>query len=227
MDATEAAIAHDHHPVAGLNGGKDRVNQGLQVGAPMATGAERGERGADIPVQIGRCQDEGLIRRLKGIAQAVLVDPLAHGVGAGLEHGDQPPGPGVGGEGLEGGRNGRGVMGEIIQNLDTSGLATPLQTPADTPEAGQCGDAIGHGQAGMARCKQGGGGVHGVVPAGQRRLPVPVPQLPAISGGMQGEVTVVALAKADRPAPAARRQDVRQGGIIGVHHDAAGAGYRA
>jgi len=89
----------------------------------MAALAQRRERGGEVPVERRRRQHEGLVRRRKGIAQVLAVNALAHAVGARLEDRDQASRPDVRGQRLEGGGDGRGVMGEVIEHLDASGDA--------------------------------------------------------------------------------------------------------
>jgi len=76
----------------------------------------------------------------------------------------------------------------------------------------------------MAGGEQRSGGVHRVVPAGQGRGKMPAVELPAVAVGLKADIAVLACAESQRVAPAAGGQHARQGGVLAIHHDSAGAG---
>src|SRR5690554_7116324 len=213
VDTTEAAVAHDHHPGAGLRLGchllDDRIDVGHHLRRYRAVTHHRIQR----PVQSRRLVPDHLAGVLDAARQRRHVTAQTHGVGARLDDRQQPLVADTGAQPRQGGGDGGGMVGEIVIQGDAPGVGNLLHAPLGTGKTRQRRYALLRRHAHMTRRRQrteriGHTVGAGLLPLGDAlQLPVQ-PDLEARAIlGQQPRLPVAALAGGLDRSPAALAED--------------------
>ena len=146
MDVVESAIGHDDYYVAGFQAFGQKIDDlggaGQEVGVPAARGHGRHRR-LGLETVVGRqgllAEDVGQddpVGVVEALGHGLLVDLLAAGPAAGLEHGPDPAPWEEGARPGQGQADGGGVVGEVVVDGHAADLAPQGHPPLDAEEPG-------------------------------------------------------------------------------------------
>ena len=132
VQSAEPAVAHDQHVIAWLCRLCKLGSQGTNIPARMPALTQRRNDGPRIPAQVRRREEPHLIRSQERGAKRALVDSHFHGIGPRLQHSDDPGTSDTPTQSIDGRRDCRRMMREIIIHPNTIHFAPQLHA------AGQC-----------------------------------------------------------------------------------------
>lgn len=172
MNVSEAAVAHEYEMIARPGCPGQVADQSLDIFInPGVVPALKKRPG--VPLDIWRREKEDKICWCKGFGKSFRVDAHAHGVRPGFQDGDQAVRADALAGAVKGGGDGRGVMGEIVVDMDIIDDSPQLHPPLDVLEPAQCPDCFGGVDARVGGGGDGGQGVADVVMAAQRPFHLP------------------------------------------------------
>ena len=170
MDTAKAAIAHANDHIARLGCLQHLGDQAVDVPCSLRACAHRGQRLRSVPVQAGGVA-KGQIGRFQRPGQLRLHRAELHRVAARLEHRKNA---GLRthllAQAIQGGADGRRVVGEIIIDLDAGGTAAQFHAPLDILKARQGLGCLCGRHAHMLGGCHGGERIHLVVHTAQAPL---------------------------------------------------------
>ena len=130
--------------------------------------AESNQFGFDVPGKIAGRQHEDLVGPIERVAQAVPMNPHAHGIGARFEYCDDSAlGLGIAQRG-KGRPNGRGMVREIVVESDPIVVTALFQPPSYSLKSGERLQGRCHRDTSVRRATDRSKGVLDVVPAQER-----------------------------------------------------------
>ena len=228
VHAAEAAVTHDDH-IEGPGLGRHRRHQGVQVGFHPRRHRRLGDHRVQRPFQPRRLIPDYLIRVPGTGRQGLPVAAQAHGVGTGLDHRQHLFVADPAAQAVQGGGDGRGVVGEVVVDAHAVHFAAQLHAALHALEAAQGGGTVFQGDAHMARRQQRRHGVIDVMATGERPVhhgnvrPLFHHREAGAVRALQPVARVGLLAEPFHLAPAAPRQGFLQGGFaVGQNHPAQG-----
>ena len=203
----------------------------------MRPRAQRGERCRQIPAELGRTQEPGGVGCRQRGGQLIAMHPELHGIGAGLEHGNDARIGHAGAKSRQGRLDGGRMMRKIIVHRNPTDHSAHLHAAFDTTELSQGLGRLLGGNAELVRGRDRRERVHDVVrsehrPAHPGRLALVLHDGELAPGGIRlGR-------RAPRCIPGLQAEGLTRGpttladdrgnlGVVAVLDDAAGRRHRA
>jgi len=160
--------------IAGAGVCHEGLSQRLGLGIQPAAAIVDPGQGRHVPVEAAGRVQVHRVRRVQRGAQPVGVHAHAHGVRCQIERGQDPRRAHARAQAGQRGRNGRGVVREIVVNGDAARLATHLQAAAHAAEGRQRPRGLAWRDPGLACRGQRSQAVGAVVRAQQRPFDAPL-----------------------------------------------------